>query len=75
MIEGFNLNRGIETSLIAKLRIAREAMESDHADQRRNAANILGAFISEVDARRGNEVTDEQADRLIPRAEQILAEL
>jgi Beta-propeller repeat len=75
MIEGFNLNQGIASSLTAKLRGAQEAIETANPSQRENAAHILEAFINAVEAQRGKNLTEEQADQLVAVARQMLAEL
>ena len=65
LVESFNLQRGIENSLDAKLQNARAALVAANAGQRQDAINKMQAFINEVEAQRGKWLTDEQADALI----------
>ena len=64
MIEGFDLDRGLETALTRLLHDARS----------RNAATFLTAFINAVEAQGGKKLTPEQAEQLAGTARQIMAE-
>lgn len=75
LVEDSDLNRGIEKSLLAKLRNAKKATESPNAGERQNAFNILQAFINEVEAQRGKQLADAQADQLIEGAWEIIGGL
>jgi len=68
-IEEIELNQGIENSLVSKLENALKSLV-----KRNNGAavNQLNAFINEVEAQEGKEITIEQADELITKAEEII---
>ncbi|MFH1723969.1 MAG: LamG-like jellyroll fold domain-containing protein [Elusimicrobiota bacterium] len=68
-VESLGLPEGIETSLLAKLRGARDALErgSDKA-----AVNKLEAFANEVRAQSGKKLTPEQADELTEAARKVI---
>lgn len=68
LIRSFNLQRGIENSLVVKLERA-EAAES--RGDLTAACNLLDAFINEVNAQSGKALTTAQADQLIKAASQI----
>ena len=71
----FNLKQGINNSLDAKLGNVLAALDAANAGNRQDAGNKLQAFINEVLAQRGNELTTAQADQLIDLAQRILAAL
>ena len=89
LVDSFNLSQGISTSLDAKLLnalaslntastadaklLAADAMSAASAGNRQDAANKLQAFINAVNAQRGKQITDTQADALIALARRILA--
>jgi len=75
LVASFNFQQGIANSLDGKLQRTREALDAANAGQRQDAANKLQAFINEVNAQRGDEITDAQADTLITLAQRILATL
>lgn len=75
LVASFNFQQGISNSLDAKLENVQEALQAANAGQRGDAANKLNAFINAVNAQRGNEITDAQADELIALAMRILAVL
>lgn len=71
-VEDLGLPAGIESSLLAKLQSALDAI----ADGREGAAiNQLRAFINQVEAKRGNPLTDAEADALIAAAQAIIDDL
>jgi hypothetical protein len=72
IVEGYNLQQGISNSLDRKLELVRAALEATNAGQRQDAANKLQAFLNEVEAQRGNALTDAQADELVGWANRIL---
>ena len=67
-----NLQRGIDNSLDAKLSNALASLEAFNAEKRNDTINKLYAFINEVEAQRGNKITNEQADLLIAKALAII---
>jgi len=71
-VESMNLQQGIDNSLDAKLDVVLKSLEALNADQRNDAINKLYAFINEVEAQRGNKITDEQADYVISEAQRII---
>ncbi len=72
LVRGMNLHKGIENSLISKLRGAKAALERG---QQHVAINKLNAFINQVKAQRGKKVTEDQADELIAYANGIISAL
>jgi hypothetical protein len=70
-----NLQNGIENSLDAKLDAALGALDDLNANDDAAACNSLAAFISAVEAQRGNKLTDDQANQLISSAQEIQAAL
>ncbi|MGH9779841.1 MAG: PKD domain-containing protein [Candidatus Acidiferrales bacterium] len=75
LVASFNFQQGISNSLDSKLQQAHAAFDAANAGQQQNASNLLMAFINEVDAQRGKELTDAQADTLVAFAVRILAAL
>ena len=67
-----NCQQGIENSLDTKLASALDALEDANANNDGAAVNKLEAFINEVEAQRGNKITDEQADALGAAAQAII---
>jgi parallel beta-helix repeat protein len=74
-VESYNLQQGINNSLDAKLEAAQHALTAANAGQRNDAVNKLEAFINEVEAQRGEKLTDEQADELVTHANNIITSL
>ena len=72
IIEDMNLPFGIENSLTSKLNNALSSLDKDNE---KAATNKLNAFINEVNALRGKELTNEQADRLINLVQAIIGYL
>jgi len=72
IIEEMNLQNGIENSLDSKLDNAQDALEAANAGNRQDAVNKLEAFINSVEAQRGGKLTDEEADYLIAKAQDII---
>ena len=64
--------RGIRTSLLHK---AQNAWERALAGQNHAAANILDAFVHEVEAQAGQHIAPEDAERLVSLATQLRATL
>lgn len=67
-----NLQQGIENGLDAKLDAAQHALDDLNANNDGAAVNTLGAFISAVEAQRGNKIAEADADALIAAAQQII---
>lgn len=63
-VESFNLQQGISNSLDAKLSSALGALDDLNDNNNGSAASKLGAFLGEVDAQRGDKLTEAQADEL-----------
>ena len=63
------LPKQVQAHLITKLAVARNAFTHNF---HRVAVNRLEAFIGEVEVHRGTSLTDQQADRLIGQAKQII---
>jgi len=68
MVIDLDLPKGISNSLLAKLDAAQKANDSV-------AINLLQAFISAVEAQRGNQIPEADADTLIAAAEAIISML
>ncbi|MFH1726581.1 MAG: LamG-like jellyroll fold domain-containing protein [Elusimicrobiota bacterium] len=71
-IEVLDLPAGTESSLTSKAANAAAAAEKGGA---KAAANMLEAFINQVEAQRGKKLTDEEADLLIAFARNAIAGL
>lgn len=68
IVKGLNLHDGVENSFVSKLDNAFKSITND----RPAAEYQLQAFINEVEAQRGKELTDAQADMLIEYAQWII---
>jgi streptogramin lyase len=68
-VEGMNLAKGAENSLTSKLEAA---IRSLSRDQKNVATNQLYAFINEIEAKRGKEITNTQADELTAKAQRVI---
>lgn len=73
LVQSYNLQQGIANSLDTKLSLIQNALTSVNNGNLADAANRLGAFINEVEAQRGNKLTDAQADELIAWVQELLA--
>jgi len=71
-LEGEIDNRGVVTSLLAKLNAAQTLIAVGKIDQ---AKTILNAFINEVQAQSGKHITADAAELLLQAAEYILSNL
>jgi WD40 repeat protein len=71
LVASFNLRQGITNSLDAKLLNAQNAMDAARSGSIGVACNLLGAFISEVQAQSGKALTADQANQLILAATRI----
>jgi hypothetical protein len=75
LVAGYNLKQGIANSLDSKLQNVLDALSAANAGQRQDVANKLQAFINSVEAQRGKELANAQADALEALARRILAVL
>jgi len=71
-VQSLNIAQGISNSLDAKLQNAADAINALNSGNRQDAVNKLQAFINSVEAQRGKELTDAQADALISAARRVL---
>jgi hypothetical protein len=67
-----NLHHGISNSLDAKLGAALNALDDVNTNNDGAAVNTLEAFISAVEAQRGKEISETDADALIQAAVNII---
>jgi hypothetical protein len=67
-----NLQQGISNSLDGKLDAAMKALDDINANNDVAAVNALEAIINAVEAQRGKQITNEQADELIAAAQEII---
>jgi parallel beta-helix repeat protein len=72
-VEALNFQKGIDNSLDAKLNAALRALEDLKQNNDVAAINTLEAFISAVEAQRGKEIAELDADELIASALEIIA--
>jgi len=68
LVQGLNLPAGLTNSLVNKLGNARDSLDDSNTNA---ACNQLGSFINEVEAKRGKELTDAQADQLVGDASRV----
>jgi FIMAH domain-containing protein len=67
--EGHIDNRGITSSLLAKLDAAQAALDRDHTEV---AVNLLDAFVREVRAQSGKHIAQEHAEHLLMHAQLVI---
>jgi PKD repeat protein len=72
LTESLNLQNGIENNLDAKLDAAVNALDDLNNNNDQAAINSLNAFINAVDAQRGNQISNAEADQLIAAAQAII---
>ncbi len=72
LVGTLNLQQGIENSLDVKLQRAFDAQTAEKNNSITEAVNALNAFISEVEAQRGNKITDSQANDLHSLADNLI---
>jgi len=72
-VNDLNLQQGIDNSLDAKLDTAMQALEDINTNNDVAAINSLQAFINAVEAQRGKQISDTDADTLIAAAQEIIA--
>jgi tetratricopeptide (TPR) repeat protein len=75
LVRGFNLQRGIENSLDAKLQNAQDALTAVRSGNKSSACNLMASFIIEAHAQSGKALTVAEANQLIAAARQIRATL
>ena len=73
LVEAMNLQQGIDNSLDAKLANTQAALDAERNNDIQVASNLLQSFINEVEAQRGNKITDTQADELILFAQNLIS--
>lgn len=71
LVQSFNLRQGITNSLDTKVLNAQAALDAARKGSIGTACNLLGAFISEVQAQSGKALTVDQANQLILAARRI----
>jgi hypothetical protein len=67
-----NLQQGIENGLVAKLEAGMQSLDDINANNDVAAVNTLEAFINAVEAQRGKEISEPDADALIQAAVNII---
>ncbi len=72
LVTDLNLQHGIENSLDAKLKAAEQALNDINQNNDVAAYNSLQAFISAVEAQRGNMIPEVIADLLISATQEII---
>ena len=72
LVENLNLQQGIQNSLDAKLQRVQDALAAERNNNQVEATNALTAFVSEVEAQRGNKLTIDQADHLHSFADNLI---
>lgn len=71
-VEELNLQRGIESSLDAKLAAVLRALEDAQGGNDGAAANVLAAFVDAVEAQSGIHITEQDAESLVGAAQEII---
>lgn len=72
LVMNLNIQAGIGSSLDSKLQNALDALDRAQAGDTASATGILYAFIQSVEAQRGKQLTNEQADQLIATAQAVI---
>lgn len=67
-----NLQTGISNSLDSKLQAVFDSLDEIKGNNTKSAKNRLGAFVNEVEAQRGTEISESDADFLVDAVSQIL---
>lgn len=75
LVESFNLQQGIDNSFDVKLDNTQQALTDANQNNDIAAINSLEAFINSVEAQRGSALTNEQADELTQKAQEIINSL
>jgi len=71
-VVGLNIQHGITNSLNAKLNAAIRALDDVNENNNVAAIETLEAFITAVEAQRGNHITETDVDLLIAAAQEII---
>lgn len=74
-VKNLNLQKGIDNSLDAKLDAARNALNDANMNNNVAAINSLEAFFNAIEAQRGKQIDNSNADTLIGKAQSIIARL
>jgi hypothetical protein len=72
-VVSLNLSNGIDNSLDAKIDAAMKAIEDVNSNNDVAAINAMQAFINSVEAQRDKQISTDDADALIAKAESIIA--
>jgi hypothetical protein len=67
-VESMPIDHGVRNALEAKLNAALSSFTEDNGDSQHHGINTLNAFINSVEAQRGKELSDADADFLIDSA-------
>ena len=70
-----NLQKGIANSIDSKLDRALQALDDTNQNNDVAAVNALQAFINSVNAQRGNQISDDDANTMIAAAQAIISQL
>src|SRR3989344_9418992 len=73
--QGMNLQQGISSSLLAKLEGAQSVLNSGNPNSHQTAINKINSFKNEVEAQRGQFITNGQANLLIAMANNVIAQI
>jgi hypothetical protein len=73
MVTESDVKHGIQTSLDAKLQAASSALSDAKKNAYTTACNVLGAFISDVQAQTGKSITQSDANTFIGAAQELKA--
>jgi arabinogalactan endo-1,4-beta-galactosidase len=68
LVQGLNLSNGLTNSLVNKLENSHASLDKGNTNA---ACNQLSSFVNEVEAKRGKELTDAQADQLVRDAARV----
>jgi len=68
-VESYNLDYGVETSLISKLRAAHQSLDKENTNA---SMGPLIAFINQVEVLRDRKLTTQQADQLTSEVQRII---
>ena len=74
-VMNLNLSKGIANSIDAKINTALQALDDMNQNNDVAAFNAMQAFINVVNAQRGNQISEEDADALIAAAQVIIDQL
>jgi len=67
-VESLELDKGLDNAMSVKLEAALVSIEND----RPSALSQLGEFINQVEAKRGTDLTDEEADATVAATQAII---